>query len=385
MTLLPLLLVDDEPVILQILRAVFQEEPYRLTAVATGREALAVLADQGCDVLLTDKNLPDVNGLELLRAAKERDADIEVIVITGYGSLETALTAMELGAFDYVLKPLNNVFDIRRKVRQALDRQAMTRENRRLLEHLQQKNQELERALEEARELQAELIQSEKLAGIGTLAAGIAHEVSSPLFGIMGLGEAILDEQDLSLVRGYARDIVEYSRTIRDIVKELSSYSRAASTEYLTTVELARVIEDALRLVERSCPVEGVQFETRLEEGLYLHARTNEIQQVFVNLIKNAVEAANEAHPDGGGRVGISAGSADGQVWAEVRDNGAGIPAERVALIFDPFYTTKPIGKGTGLGLNVVYRILTKYRGSIVVQATGPEGSAFRLRIPVQA
>ena len=380
-----LLLVDDEPVILQILRAVFQEEPYRLTAVGTGSEALSVLADQGCDVLLTDKNLPDVNGLELLKAAKTKDPDIEVIVITGYGSLESALTAMELGAFDYVLKPLNNVFDIRRKVRQALDRQNMTRENRRLVEHLSVKNQELESALAESQKLQAELIQSEKLAGIGTLAAGIAHEVSSPLFGVMGLAEAILDEHDPALVNSYARDIVEYSRTIRDIVMELSSYSRSASTEYLTTVELGRVIEDALRLVERSCPVEGVHLETKLADGLYLHARTNEIQQVFVNLIKNAVEAVNEAHPEGGGRVVISAGNSDGHVWAEVSDQGIGIPSDRVPLIFDPFYTTKPVGKGTGLGLNVVYRILTKYRGSINVQSTGPEGTVFRLRIPVQA
>jgi C4-dicarboxylate-specific signal transduction histidine kinase len=379
-----LLLVDDEPVILQILRAVFQEEPYRLTAVGTGSEALSVLADQGCDVLLTDKNLPDVSGLELLKAAKAKDHDIEVIVITGYGSLETALTAMELGAFDYVLKPLNNVFDIRRKVRQALDRQNMTRENRRLVAHLSEKNQELESALAESQKLQAELIQSEKLAGIGTLAAGIAHEVSSPLFGVMGLAEAILDEHDPALVNGYARDIVEYSRTIRDIVMELSSYSRSATTEYLTTVELARVIEDALRLVERSCPVDGVRFETHLAEGLYLHARTNEMQQVFVNLIKNAVEAVNENKPEGGGKVVISAGTSDGVVWAEVADQGGGIPADRVPLIFDPFYTTKPVGKGTGLGLNVVYRILTKYRGAINVQSTGPDGTVFRLRIPVQ-
>lgn len=378
-----LLVVDDEPVILQILKAVFEDEPYRLTLCSSGRDAMRVIAEDHVDLLLTDKNLPDIGGMELLRAAKQKDVLTEVVIITGYGSLETALTALEFDAFDYVLKPLNNVFDIRKKVRQAFQKQEIALENRRLIAELQKKNAELEEALEETRGLQAELIQSEKLAGIGTLAAGIAHEISSPLFGIMGLAEAVVDEQDLALAQGYARDVVEYCRTIRDIVVELSSYSRVATSEYLTTVELSRVVLDALRLVERSAPVSEVRFETDLGAGLYLNARTNEIQQVFVNLVKNAAEAVLERHPGGGGIVRIASGYGDGWTWATVSDNGPGIPEDKRRLIFDPFYTTKPPGKGTGLGLNIVYRIVTKYRGSIQVQSAVGEGTTFELRFPV--
>ena len=203
-----LLLVDDEPVILQVLKAVFEDEPYRLTTASNGKDALAVIATSQVDLVITDKNLPDVGGIEILRAAKAKDPLAEVIILTGYGSLETALTALELDAFDYVLKPLNNVFDIRNKVRKADQKQQMAMENRRLIQELSRKNAELEAALDDARALQAELIQSEKLAGIGTLAAGIAHEISSPLFGILGLAEAVTDEQDLALAQGYARDIV---------------------------------------------------------------------------------------------------------------------------------------------------------------------------------
>jgi signal transduction histidine kinase len=381
-----LLIVDDEPVILQILKAVFEDEPYRLTTAGSGNEALKVIEGEGCDLLITDKNLPDVSGLDLLRIAKQRNPFVEVIIVTGYASLETALTAMELDAFDYILKPLTNVFDIKKKVKQALEKQTITLENRRLVEHLKEKNAELEQALAEAHELQTELIQSEKLAGIGTLAAGIAHEISSPLFGIMGLGEAIADESDPKLVKDYAKDIVEYCRNIRDIVVELSSYSRAAQTEYLTTVELPRVIEDALRLVQRSSSVDGVRFDTALEEGLYVHARTNEVQQVFVNLIRNATEAVVDRFVNTpGGQVTIEAGRGDGFVWARVRDNGVGIPDDKLSVVFDPFYTTKPPGKGTGLGLNVVYRILTKYRGNITVESKVGEGTTFYLRIPVQS
>lgn len=380
-----LLLVDDEPVILQVLKAVFEGEPYRLTSVANGRDALAIIATGNVDIIITDKNLPDVGGIEVLRAAKAREPLTEVIILTGYGSLDTALTALELDAFDYVLKPLNNVFDIRNKVRKADQKQQMALENRRLILELSRKNNELEAALEEARALQAELIQSEKLAGIGTLAAGIAHEISSPLFGILGLAEAITDEQDLALAQGYARDVVEYCRTIRDIVVDLSSYSRSATHEYLTSVELSKVIGDALKLVERSAPVEHVTFSTEIEPGLYLNARTNEIQQIFVNLIKNAAEAVNDSHPDGGGSVTVKAGRSEGVIWARVEDNGPGIPEDRVRLIFDPFYTTKPAGKGTGLGLNIVYRIMTKYRGQVQVQSKPGEGTQFSLRFPVDS
>ena len=378
-----LLIVDDEPVILQILRAVFEHEQYRLSCVGTGADALRVLAEQGCDVVITDKNLPDMSGLDVLRAAKEADPLVEVIIVTGYASLDTAISALELDAFDYLLKPLNNVFDIQNKVERALDKRRLAKENKALLQELQVQNVALKQALDESRELQSELIQSEKLAGIGTLAAGIAHEISSPLFGIMGLAEAIGDEQDLGLVREYADDIVEYCRSIRDIVVELSSYSRAANHEFLGRIGLARVMEDARRLVERSAPVEHVRFDWVVDPNLEVQARSGEIQQVFVNLLKNAAEAVSERHGDDGeGVVQVRAGRTGEQVWASVSDNGVGIHEEKLGVIFDPFYTTKPPGKGTGLGLNVVYRILTKYRGTIQVESHLGEGTTFTLRLP---
>ncbi len=376
-----LVIVDDEPVILDLLASVFLNEPLEVSCFRDGHSALAHMRAAGVDVLLTDKNLPDIGGLELVRHARAITADSEALVITGYASLDTALTAMELGVFDYIVKPPRDIFDVKRKVLQAFEKQGLARENRRLLGDLRAKNEELESTLEDLRAMQAELIQAEKLAGIGTLASGIAHEISSPLFGVMGLAEAIQEEDDVALVRSYAADIVEYSRNIKDIVVELSGYSRAAENEYLTTVDLGRVVEDAIRLVTRSAPVDGVSIETDLPGGLFVHARTNEVQQVFVNLVKNAVEAVQEHRTDG--RVKVSIGQTDNHVWARVEDNGPGIPAEKQAVIFDPFYTTKPPGKGTGLGLNIVYRIITKYRGTIVVEAGASDGARFLLRFPV--
>lgn len=376
-----LLFVDDEPVILQILRAVFEDEPHRVTCVGTGAEALRILDEQGCDVLLTDKNLPDLSGIELLRAAKERNPSCEVIVITGYASLETAIEAVGLGAFDYIKKPLDNVFDIKKKVAQALERQAMRLENARLVEELQERNRSLEDALAEAQTLQAELIQSEKLAGLGTLAAGIAHEVSSPLFGVLGLAEAIVDEDDIDVAHGHAREIVDYSRQIRDIVVELTRYARAPGEVAGDAVPLLPVVEDALRLVERAVPVDGVALLSRVPTGLSVRATRTEAQQVVVNLVKNAVEAVRDAHPSGGGRVWIDAARRDDTVVLTVEDNGPGIPEDQLGVVFDPFFTTKAPGQGTGLGLNVVYRIATKHRGSVQVARRSEGGTRFTVRL----
>jgi two-component system NtrC family sensor kinase len=378
-----LLIVDDEPVILQILKAVFEDEPVRLTCVSSGRDAQRVLEEQGCDLLITDKNLPDVNGLELLKLAKELNRFTEVIVITGYASLETALTAMEHDAFDYVVKPLNNVFDIRKKVRRALEKQALAMENHRLLGDLKDRNEALQLALDDATALQAELIQSEKLAGIGTLAAGIAHEVSSPLFGILGLAEAIPEEEDRVKVDSYAHEIAGYCNGIRDIVVDLSSYSRASSRS-LEKVDIATMVASANRLVARTIEMAAVEVTVESSDGLLVDGRATEIQQVFVNLIKNAIEAVRDEHIGEGGRVQVIAGKGFDHCWVTIEDNGVGIPADVHSQLFDPFYTTKPPGKGTGLGLNVAYRIMTKHRGTISVRSGEEGGTVFRVQFPVE-
>ncbi|MCB9678420.1 MAG: hybrid sensor histidine kinase/response regulator [Alphaproteobacteria bacterium] len=377
-----LIIVDDEPVILRLLASVFEGEGYDLVTCADGRSAMEAI-DAGVDVLLTDKNLPDVGGLELLEHAKQRQPDCEVLIITGYASLDTVLRAMHLDAFDYIVKPPKDIFHVKRKVGQAFAKVRLARENKELLARLKERNAELEAALEELKEVQAELIQSEKLAGIGTLAAGIAHEISSPLFGVMGLAEAIQEEEDRELVNGYAREIVDYSRTIKEIVVQLSGYSRTAELEYHTTVELSKVIADAVKLVRRSLGAEPMQVVLDVADDLHINARTNEIQQVFVNLVKNALEAIAERHGESDeGCLTVTAGRDARGTWIEVRDNGDGIPPDRVGAIFDPFYTTKPPGRGTGLGLNIVYRIVTKYRGTISVESIVGSGTQFTLRFP---
>jgi C4-dicarboxylate-specific signal transduction histidine kinase len=359
----------------------FADEPVEVVCCATGTEG-RIAIDAGVDVLLTDKNLPDVGGLELLQHAKQVDPLTEVLVITGYASIDTVLQALQMQAFDYIVKPPQDIFHVKRKVFQALEKVRLARENADLVERLQARNQELEDALRELKEVQGELIQSEKLAGIGTLAAGIAHEISSPLFGIMGLGEAIADEDDLGLVRGYASEIVDYTRTIREIVSQLTGYSRSAERDADSDVDLSATVHDAITLVHRAVPGCEGRLRVDIPDGLSVRARPTELQQVFVNLVRNALDAVSERHGGAAGQVRVDAQATPKGIVVQVADDGAGIPADRIGAIFDPFYTTKPPGHGTGLGLNIVYRLMTRFGGAIGVESTVGEGTVFTLRFP---
>ena len=169
----------------------------------------------------------------------------------------------------------------------------------------------------------------------------------------MGLAEAIQDEEDRAKVELYASDIVEYSGTIKSIVVDLTGYSRSADSEYLTTVDIRSVIQEAVRLVERTMDISEGAIEMDVGADLYVNARTSELKQVFVNLLKNAVESVQEAEQEVG--VKVSAGLDGRYLVAEVHDAGTGIPQDKLDVLFDPFFTTKPPGKGTGLGLNIVY------------------------------
>ena len=379
-----LIIVDDEPVILNLLVSIFDDEPWDVISCADGTAALQAMKEQGVDVLLTDKNLPDIGGLELLRYARRAPGRLRGhhhhgLRIPGHRPGRDAASTPSTTSSS---RPKTSLMCSGR-FRQAFDKIRMGRENRRLMNQLTEQNVQLQDALSELKGVQAELIQSEKLAGIGTLAAGIAHEISSPLFGVMGLAEAIVDEEDRELVQGYAKEIVDYSRTIKEIVVQLSGYSRTAEREYYTTVPLGSVAADAARLVTRSLSIDPERVEVIYDEDLLINAKANEVQQVFVNLIKNAVEAVVELHGDSDqGRVVVRCWDTENGARAEVRDNGAGIPEEQCSVIFDPFYTTKPPGRGTGLGLNIVYRIMARYRGSVSVRSAVGDGTTFELQFP---
>ncbi len=233
------------------------------------------------------------------------------------------------------------------------------------------------RDVTEHKMLQFKLAQSEKLAGIGTLASGIAHEINNPLAGILGMAEAIRDESDPELIKSYARDVIEYAIHAKNIVTELSAYSRSAAFETHSVIDLCSIMENSLKMARHSASFKGIKTVKEYGQDCLVNANRVEMQQVFINLITNAAHAMKDK-----GTMTLSCSKEAGFVSAAIKDTGCGIPGADIPHIFDPFYTTKPAGSGTGLGLYVVYKIVTKHRGTIDVQSAIGEGAAFTVKLP---
>lgn len=227
------------------------------------------------------------------------------------------------------------------------------------------------------RDLRDQLIHTEKLASIGTLASGIAHEINNPLYTITGLSEILRDECRPEVVREYIEEIITSGKRIADIVRSLNAYARRTQEEEACEIDLDHTLDEAAKMARRATVLDQVQVVTQYKSALLVRGKPDELLQVFVNLITNAVQSM-----EGKGTLTLSTADDDGFVQATVQDSGPGIPHNNLPRIFDPFFTTKEQGKGTGLGLHIVREIVTKYGGQITAESTLGQGATFTVKLP---
>jgi signal transduction histidine kinase len=192
------------------------------------------------------------------------------------------------------------------------------------------------------------------------------------------MAEIALDEEDPAKQKDYLTDILTCGQRIGEIVNGLRSYSRTAKREELGAVDLREVLETSLKMVQLATKSATVDVIKKFQPIEKIKANPGEIQQVFTNLITNAFQAMNGR----GNKLILSSRPLKDFVEIKVSDNGIGIPPQYVKKIFDPFFTTKKMGEGTGLGLNVVYRIVTKYEGTVEVESTEGVGTTFTIKFP---
>ena len=232
----------------------------------------------------------------------------------------------------------------------------------------------------EEKRLQEQLIQSEKLAGIGILASGIAHEINNPLSGVIGMAELCMAEENPEEMKSHLTDILNCAQRIGEIAKGLKSYSRMAKDGSQALVDVNEVLENSLKITRLGIKTDSVEVIKKFQPVEKIEANVGEVQQVFSNLITNALQAINGR----GGMLTLSTRSLKDMVEVKVSDNGMGIPEKYLNQIFDPFFTTKKPGEGTGLGLNIVYRIVTKYEGTIDVESKVDMGTTFTVKLPIR-
>ena len=222
--------------------------------------------------------------------------------------------------------------------------------------------------------LETELFHAEKLAGLGSFAAGIAHDINNPLQLILGLAENLAQEQDLNAIHEQAGEIIEAVKRTSAICRDLTGYARRNVANEDTAVNVNVKLDEALKIARYAVTLQDITIVKQYESNVLVKGNPDELLHVFVNLITNAVQAMSE-----GGTLTLRTEQDQGTVIVTVTDTGCGIPRESLSKIFDPLYTTKPAGKGTGLGLYNVMSVVSKMHGHVIVDSEVGRGTAFRI------
>jgi two-component system, NtrC family, sensor kinase len=395
---LNVLVVDDDPECREFLASVLEGEVKGVVQVGDAESAIDMLRQQGFDIVVTDKNLPQMDGIGLIKFIRESYENLPVILITGQASVGSAVDAFKFGAHDYLLKPLEDPDVLLRTIWSVVEQRRLENEN----SMLQQK-----------------LIHSEKMESLGMLAAGVAHEINNPTGFIMG---------NLELLKEDIKAAVEVLGKLEDVLSELASpdaAKKAGAMERLAGIggspvlkqlrsESTQMINEALdgtqrikRIVgslrgfarEDTQTVEPVDLNEEVERALTLvmndlkykcevtkdfqqlpkvMGNSTQIDQVLVNILINAGQAIEGKN----GLITVRTYSDSGMVNVEIADNGKGISDEHMEHIFDPFFTTKDVGVGTGLGLYIAYGIMKLHNGSIDVKSKVGEGTKVTLTFP---
>jgi len=364
-----IMVVDDELIIRESLFRYFRKYGHEIETASSGVEALDKLKRNPFHVLFVDIKMPGMDGMELLEKVKDEYPETMVVIITAYGSIESAAKAMRIGASDYLLKPFKP------------DQLSLTIER---ISH--------QRRLISEYNIQKAMMQQEKLASIGRLSAGVAHELNNPLTTILTSAMLIQEEfcPDQSVCMELQIVIGEALRC-RKIVRSLLDFAR--QTEPAKEMcNINDIIGECLVLTQKQAAFSDVNIARNLSEGMPLiSADKGQIKQTLINLILNAVEAT-----DSGGKVTISTTTfskrffswyedklspLDDAVEIRVSDTGKGIDPDELDKVFDPFFTTKE--SGTGLGLAITHGIIVQHGGGIDVKSKKGHGTTFIIRLPV--
>jgi len=374
-----ILIVEDEAGTRATLSAILEDAGYEVTGLEKGAEARKMIRSHSFNVVITDIRLPDVGGLEILELAKEINPDVVVIMMTGYASIETAVNAVNEGAYAYFVKPFNPD-EIKTAITNALKQQRLSLENKGLVESLQRSNKLLFEANEELK--RATQLKSEFL-------ANMSHELRTPLNVIIGFSQLMMDKVPGKIneeQRQCLSDILDSSQRLLSLVNEVLDLSRIESGKMefkLENVAPAEVIESLARTMMPMLTSRKQSLDIEIEEGFpTVHVDEGRLEQVLLNLVTNS----SKFTPDGG-RLKIEAVRNGDWCRVSVIDNGIGIKKEDQERIFEPFcWLDNPLTKeknGTGLGLALVETIVEKYGGQIWVESEYGKGSRFTFTLPL--
>jgi signal transduction histidine kinase len=375
-----ILIVDDEVALATVLARTLNNEGYSTTPLTRATEALPALraAADGTsgppfDLLITDLMMPELDGIALMRAALQIDEHLAVVVMTGHGTIDTAVAALKNGALDFIEKPFN-LTAIRPVLLRAFAVRRLRRENAALVARVAERTQELEAANSELRSVNREL---------EAFAQTVAHDLRTPLHAMIGFAELLNTEKAGPLnptQKEYLQDIHDSGQRLVDLTKHLLDIALLGSERLAReTVNVGEVVAEVLAELRRSssCPKASVHI------GLLPDATADRtlLREVFLNLLSNALKFSSRASEP---RIEIEGSCEEGRTIYSVRDNGIGFDPRQARSLFLPFRRLHPGEEfeGTGVGLSLVRRIVERHGGQIAAEGRPGKGACFRISLP---
>lgn len=378
----PLVLIaDDEPDIRRFL--CMQMEGVDVIEAADGAEALELARLRRPQLALLDHMMPEMDGVEVCRRIRENHSTrgVAVIILTARADEATKLAALQAGANDFLTKPFSSA-----ELALRLENQIAMARIRREMADL---NTELQAALEQIKEKEVLMVRNEKLSSLGRMSAGIIHEINNPL-NYAGAGLHALATFTKSLPPDDQADYEDILKDIRDgvervsqIVIDLRKFTREDQA-ISGDADLVEIVVRARRMVSHQLG-KDIAFQLVAPEAAVISGNPNQLVQVVINLFQNSIDAIHqrlEAAAGDPGRLDVAIEPA-GEGWQLTTcDNGIGIPVENLQKIFDPFFTSKDVGKGMGLGLSITHQILQAHKAHIEVDSRVGEFTRFRIIFP---
>lgn len=412
------LLVEDDLIMIKSMAAYLRMEGYNVATATNGKLALESIKAQSPDLVVTDLNMPEMDGNELLKHLAADYPQLPVIIVSGVGTMANVTEALHMGAKDFIQKPIEDMALLHHSIDRALVHAELKSEHAQYQEDLEWlvekrtaelwgKNIELKKMMVEQKHTEAQLVQAQKLESVGQLASGIAHEINTPtqfvssniefldqsFKDICTLGSQLLEltgkmrtkevtEAELDAVDQLVEELdweflieevpgaIEQSREginrIATIIKAMKEFSHPGSSS-ISEVDLNQIIETTI-IVARNEWKYVADMDTELSSDLLpTPCLGDEIGQVILNVIVNAAHAVEKkigSMPESQkGQITIKTIQGDGEAEIHISDTGSGIPKNAQHRIFDPFFTTKKVGKGTGQGLAIAHNVVTKKHG----------------------
>lgn len=424
-----ILVVDDSSFYLSMVNKYLQEIP-SVTEVflcSNPHEVISIVDTNNIDILIMDVIMPELSGFDLLktlRADKKYD-DIPIIMFTSLNDLESYKRCYELGASDFISKPIN-IIEFHARLKVAIQSKTSSNDYKQLIEITRKQNLNLMEMNAKLTDTKFHLVQSEKMAAIGNLAAGIAHEINNPMgfvssnFEILkkyfsklseyiryihetydginpkdpasyaDLTAQVLEKHKqlkidmiLDELSGVLSDSEDGVKRVTAIVQSLRVFARSVQDDEKDTYSLIDIINQVM-LISNNEIKYVAHVHLSIPEDIILYCNKVQIGQVFINILVNAAQAIRSQQRSDMGTITIIAEKSAKMIAVHVIDDGPGIPEEYLLKLFDPFFTTKDIGQGTGLGLSISYDIVVnKHNGTIDVSSEPGKGTEFIVKLPI--